>query len=164
MIDAIAQGGFDVLDREARPGRLRYLAWPLGALGLLTVAATMTLVFLNRAAIHSIDQVGPVQVIIPIGYAIIGALLASRRSRNPIGWIFLGIAIFTGLLGVAQQYLFRNWHIHRLPFAAWAAWSHDWVSWLVFPSGLVDFFRLTLPGLAGVLGKDTRHGVRDHVE
>ena len=33
----------------------------------------------------------------------------------------------------------------------------------VFPSGLVDFFRLTLPGLAGVLGKDTRHGVRDHL-
>ena len=34
----------------------------------------------------------------------------------------------------------------------------------VFPSGLVDFFRMTLPGLAGVLGKDTRHGARDHVE
>src|SRR5205823_2141259 len=126
-------------------GRLRYLAWVLGALGLLTVAATMTLVFLNRAAIHSIDQVGPVQVIIPFGYAIMCALLASRRSRNPIGWIFLGIAIFTGLLGVAQQYLFRNWHIHRLPFAAWAAWSHDWVSWLVFPSGLVVLFFLLFP-------------------
>ena len=145
MIDAIAREGFDVLDREAGPSRLRHLAWPLGFLGLLTVAATMTLVFLNRAAIHSIDQVGPVQVIIPIGYAIIGALLASRRSRNPIGWIFLGIAIFTGLLGVAQQYLFRNWHIHRLPFAAWAAWSHDWVSWLVFPSGLVVLFFLLFP-------------------
>jgi cholesterol oxidase len=33
-----------------------------------------------------------------------------------------------------------------------------------FPSGLVDFFRLTLPGLAGVLGKSTREGMHETVD
>src|SRR5207244_11445341 len=76
---------------------LRRLAWPLGILGLVISAATATLVFLNHSAIHSIDQASPIGVILPIGFAIIGALLVSRQSRNTIGWIFLGIALFVGL-------------------------------------------------------------------
>jgi len=135
----------DVVASDGSPSRLRRLAWPLGVLGLLLPAATASLVFLNRSAIHSADQADLVEMILPIGYAIIGALLASRQSRNPIGWIFLGIAIFTGLPGIATQYVFRSSHFHRLPFAAWVAWTHDWVAWLVFPTGLATFFFLLFP-------------------
>jgi signal transduction histidine kinase len=132
-------------EQKTEGSRLRHLAWPLGALGLLIPAATATLVFLNRSAIHSIDQANPIEVILPIGFAIIGALLVSRRSHSPIGWIFLGIAIFSGLPGIATQYVFRNEHFHHLPFAAWLAWAHDWIGWLVFPPGLATFLFLLFP-------------------
>jgi signal transduction histidine kinase len=130
---------------EPHPSRLRNLAWPLGVLTLLISAATATLVFLNRSAIHSFDQANPVELVLPIGYAIIGTLLASRRPRNPLGWILLGIGIFTGWPGVATQYAFRSSHFHHLPFVEWIAWTHDWTIWLVFPPGLATFFFLLFP-------------------
>jgi hypothetical protein len=125
--------------------RLRRLAWPLCVVGLLTAVGTAALAFVNRSAMHSLDQANPVEIILPIGYAIIGALLASRKPRNPIGWIFLGIAIFTGIPGLASQYVFRSWHFHRLPAVDWVAWSHDPLGWLVFPPGLATFFFLLFP-------------------
>src|SRR5438105_13526181 len=115
---------------------LRRLAWPLGILGLVISAATATLVVLNHSAIHSIDQASPIGVILPIGFAIIGALLVSRQSRNTIGWIFLGIALFVGLNGLASEYVFRSLHFRPLPLMAWAAWLLAWAVWVVDPSGL----------------------------
>ena len=121
------------------------LSWPLGALALLCAGATVTLIILNRSAIHSADQVKPIQLVVPIGYGIIGGFLASRRPRNPIGWIFLGIAILGGVQGVSEQYVFRSVHFHHLGLAAWAAWSDDWMRWLIFPGGLLVFFFLLFP-------------------
>ena len=135
----------DVPALEGSSSRLRHLAWPLGALGLLLPATAATLLFLNRSAIHPLHGPNPAETIAPIGYAIIGALLASRRPRNPIGWIFLGIAICVGLNGVATEYVFRSSHFHHLPLVRWVAWSHDWVAWVSFPSGLVGFFFLLFP-------------------
>jgi signal transduction histidine kinase len=146
MVEMDASVERERLDSESRPGRFPYLPWTLGGLGLLISATTATLSYLNRSAFHSIDQADPVEIILPIGYSIIGAILASRRSRNPIGWIFLGIAIFTGFPGVGTQYAFRYWHFHHhLPLVKWVAWTHDWMVWMVFPSGLAFFFFLLFP-------------------
>jgi signal transduction histidine kinase len=133
------------LEQEASASGLRRLAWPLGLLGLLIAAATATLVFLNRSAIHSIDQANPIGVILPIGFSLIGALLVSRRPRNTIGWIFLGIGLFVGVDGLASEYVVRSLHFHRLPFVAWVAWLQTWVVWLVYPSGLALFLFLLFP-------------------
>ncbi|MFL5737735.1 MAG: histidine kinase [Actinomycetota bacterium] len=127
------------------PSRFRGLAWPIAILCLLVCATTATFAFLNRSAIHSLDKADPTEVIVPIGFAIIGAMLASRLSRNPIGWIFLGIAFFAGVPGIATQYTLRSTRIHPLPATAWVAWTHDWMAWLVFPAGLALFFFLLFP-------------------
>jgi len=127
---------------SSRPSRL---AWPLGGLGLATIAASAAVLFMNRSAIHTFDQADVTDVITPIGYAVIGALLASRRSRNPIGWVFLGIGFFEGFSGLASGYVFRSWHFARLPLVTWVAWSETWVNWLYFPSGLATFFFLLFP-------------------
>src|SRR6266516_530822 len=129
----------DSPDSEARPSMLRHLAWPLGTLGLLLPAASATLVFLDRSAIHTFGAADPNGVVLPIGFTIIGALLVSRRPRNTIGWVFLGIGVFTGIEGAASQYVFRSSHFHRLPFVVWAAWLESWVIWLVYPAGLALF-------------------------
>jgi hypothetical protein len=140
-----ARSGLGSQMSDQAPMGLRRLAWPLGALGLLVAATVAVLAFLNRSAIHGFDDADPIEIAIPIGFSIIGALLASRRPRNPIGWIFLGIAIFGGLPGIATQYLLRSQRFHPLPFVGWVAWTHDWVAWLVFPTGLATFFFLLFP-------------------
>jgi signal transduction histidine kinase len=137
--------GPDATEQQEGRSRLRHLAWPLCALSLSVSAATAILVFLNRSAIHSVSAADPPAVVIPIGFAIIGALLASRRPRNTIGWTFLGIGGFVGIEGIAAQYVFRSSHFHRLPFVPWVAWLDGWVLWLVFPSGLVLFLFLLFP-------------------
>jgi signal transduction histidine kinase len=130
---------------DEAPSRFRVLAWPIGIVCLLACATTATLDVLNRSAIHALDSADPVEVILPIGFAVIGAMLASRRSRNPIGWIFLGIAFFVGMSGISTQYTLRSTRIHRLPATPWVAWTHDPVSWLVFPAGLALWFFLLFP-------------------
>jgi signal transduction histidine kinase len=134
-----------VREPEERQSPLRRLAWPLAALWLVAWLATVLLLVANRSAIETFEQADPVDVILPIGYAIIGTLLATRKPRNPIGWIFLGIAIIGALNGISTQYVFRSSHFGSLPFAAWIAWIHDPLNWLVFPAGLATFFFLLFP-------------------
>ena len=100
---------------------------------------------MNRSAIDAFDQTDPVDVILPIGFATIGTLLATRKPRNRIGWVFLGIAIIGVLSGVSTEYVFRSSHFGPLPFADWVAWAHDPLNWLVFPAGLATFFFLLFP-------------------
>nr|MDP9328642.1 histidine kinase [Actinomycetota bacterium] len=132
-------------DRGERPTRLARLAWPLGALWLLAWLTAVALVVANRSAIRTVGEADPVDLILPIGFAVIGTLLASRTPRNPTGWIFLGIALIGALSGIVTHYVFRSTHFAPLPFTAWVAWLHDPLNWLVFPAGLATLFFLTFP-------------------
>src|SRR6266581_4529397 len=66
----LSMGGMDAAinrgspDSEACPSGLRHLAWPLGTLGLLIPAASATLVFLDRSAIHTVSAADPNGVIL----------------------------------------------------------------------------------------------------
>jgi signal transduction histidine kinase len=145
MVEVDARIDRPALDQVPGERGLRRLAWPLGVLGLLIPAATATLVFLNRSAIHSVDQADPSGVILPIGFCIIGALLVSRQPQNKIGWIFLGIGLFVAIEGIANQYVFRSLHLHHLPLVPWVEWLQNWVIWPVFPPGLALFLFLLFP-------------------
>src|SRR5439155_21789527 len=112
---------------------------------LLAVAGTATLIVLNRSAIHTLDQADPIELILPIGYGVMGALIATRQPRNPIGWILLGLAFVGGWPGFVQQYVLHDLRVHRLPFTVWVALFHDPLVALVFPSGLATFFFLLFP-------------------
>ncbi|MDP9299826.1 MAG: hypothetical protein M3P43_02870, partial [Actinomycetota bacterium] len=131
-------------DDEA-PTRLARLAWPLAALWLFAWMTTVALLIANRSAIRTIQDADPVDVILPIGFAVIGTLLATRKPANPTGWIFLGIATLGGLSGITTQYVFRSSNIDTLPLTPWVAWIHDPINWLVFPAGLATFFFLLFP-------------------
>jgi signal transduction histidine kinase len=71
----------------------------------------------------------PVGLLLVVGYSIVGAILASRKPRNPIGWILMavglafGIAFFTE--GYARYALETN--PGALPFGDVAAWFGTWV-------------------------------------
>ena len=71
----------------------------------------------------------PVGFLLVVGYATVGAILASRKPRNPIGWILVavgsafGLAFFTE--GYARYALETN--PGALPFGDVAAWFGTWV-------------------------------------
>jgi signal transduction histidine kinase len=133
------------LRENGRDGRLSRLAWSLACIWLVAWVASVLLLVSNRSAISTFSEFDAVEMILPIGFAIIGALLATRKPHNLIGWIFLGIAIIVSLSGVVTQYVFRSTHIQPLPLTEWAAWIYDPINWLVFPAGLAAFLFLLFP-------------------
>ena len=81
-------------------------------------------------------------------YGTLGALIASRRQENPIGWIFCAVALSLGL--VAGAYGYADYVLYAggdfLPGAVFAAWLTNWLPilavyvpacflFLLFPDG-----------------------------
>ena len=132
-------------DPEVRDERLSGLAWSLAAVWLVCWIVTVVLLIASRSAIHSYADADLVDAVLPIGFAVIGTLVASRKPRNPIGWILLSLGLLGVISGVITQYVYRSAHFTPLPFAEWVAWLHDPLNWVVFPAGLAAFLFLLFP-------------------
>src|SRR5215207_3585503 len=104
-----------------RPG---VLAWALWALVMVGLAASMWLeVLLRRAGpADPLDTaVGP--IVAMVSAATVGAVLASRRPRHPVGWLLLAFALSLIVNGVAGEYAPYGLQVRPgvLPAAAWVA-------------------------------------------
>jgi signal transduction histidine kinase len=126
---------------------VRSLAWGLTTLALALTAATVTFVILNGSSIHSSGDVNPIEVTVAFTFAIVGGLIALRLPRNPMGWIFLSLAVIEGFAGLASQYSLLGLVTSpgSVPAARWVAWLYGWLSVLVYPSGLAAWAFLLLP-------------------
>jgi signal transduction histidine kinase len=109
------------------------------------VAATIALVVFNRAHIHTLDDLQPIEIVLGISYSIVGAVIASRRPRNAIGWMFLGVGVLAATPGVTGQYYIASVTRGHLPGAEWAAWLQNWIVIPIFPAGLALFIFLLYP-------------------
>lgn len=118
-----------------RRGRLGWFAWSLAGVTILVSVAGSVLsivysvtsgdasAFLFHVALNPF---------VTIAYAILGALVASRRPRNVIGWIFLAVAglyAITVSAGVYWNYAAAVPGARPLPGVAFAEWLGQW-SWL----------------------------------
>jgi hypothetical protein len=121
------------------------LAWLVATFWLIGWIAAVTLAVANRSEIRTFSESDPVDLILPIGFAVIGTLLATRLPENAMGWIMLGIAVLGVLSGVSTMYVFRSTHFGTLPMTPWVAWIHDPLNFAVFPSGLATLFFLCFP-------------------
>jgi len=73
------------------------LAWALAGLALGLLAAS------SAANLGGLDE-SVLVVALAVTFSVVGALIASRHPGNAIGWIFLAVAVATGLGGVAGAY------------------------------------------------------------
>jgi hypothetical protein len=81
-----------------------------------------------------------------VAYAVAGAVVASRRASNPIGWFLLGIGLVTASRGLAGEYARYALTGPSHPAGAvWAAWFVNWSLTLLFPGGLLTFLLLLFP-------------------
>jgi signal transduction histidine kinase len=125
-----------------------YLAWSLSALSILFVIISFVLALYwsissgNFRAFISHQALTP---FITIAFTIIGALVASRHSRNPIGWIFLSVGILSAVNSITSVYnlLGSSSPAGRLlPGANWMNWLGNWV-WipaLILPTTFVFLY------------------------
>lgn len=140
--------------------RAPFAVW---ALAILLVGATLTLSALNGSFSSDLLFI-PLAIAMVLGYSTVGALIASRTPRNPMGWLMMAIGIAFILSGFADEYTTYTFVTSpgRLPLGNVAAVSSNsfWMPTiaalvlliLLYPSGRVPGPRWRLlPWAIGVL-------------
>ena len=109
-------------------------AWSLCLLCVVLAVASLILALLNGRTLGEIFLAldGPSIALLPtwtVSFSVVGALIASHRPDNPIGWIFLAEGFCYGLLIAAEEYatyaLLTN--PGSLPLGAEASWLAEWI-------------------------------------
>ena len=108
-------------------GVVPWLTW---ALVVLLSAADVLLHLLDasRAETAGFGFPGTADVVVPLVFASVGAVVASRQRRNAVGWIFLASGFSWVLATAAQQYAIRAVFVRpgTLPGGLAAAWLGSW--------------------------------------
>jgi hypothetical protein len=78
------------------------LAW--GLAGVAIACALMGAVFLTANGTEQISGFSVSGISLGIGFSVVGALIASRRPDNAIGWIFCAVGLSQGVDVFATQY------------------------------------------------------------
>jgi hypothetical protein len=111
-----------------RPGWARWwpagLAWALWVLVVLGLAAGFWLeVLLRRAGRFDPLDTAVAPTVATVSAATVGAVLAGRRPRHPVGWLLLACGLSLSAAGVAGEYAPYGLQVRpgALPAAAWVA-------------------------------------------
>jgi signal transduction histidine kinase len=102
--------------------------WVLWFFAMLLLAGVFVLSVLNET-IGQDALFAPLVVGMILGYSTVGALLASRNPRNPIGWLMLTMAGAFVIGSFASEYAYYTYITNRgsLPGGLVAAWVLNWV-------------------------------------
>jgi len=118
------------------------LAWAAGALVMLGYVATLWLQILNEG-VHSDLEWDGFEGLIYLTFPVAGLVLATKRPRNPLGWLMLAIGAFFLSPGAAYARYVSVTHEGELPGAGLALALH-YPGWVVF-IGLSGFLLMLFP-------------------
>jgi signal transduction histidine kinase len=133
------------------PYTARRVAWSMGVSSIALLLAALILYLIDRSQIALTESVGlwgvftGIDIAVNIPVPLLGILIASRRPRNPIGWIYLGASFALGVVIFGQLYA-----IHVLlvdPGALPGGHVMAWISVLFLPVAicLLPFLFLLFP-------------------
>jgi signal transduction histidine kinase len=123
------------------------LAWSLAAVSFLGGAATALVVATNWSTVHSLGDAHPIEIVIPIGFALVGSVIALRQPNNAIGWLFLFVGLVGWIPGVADVYS-RHSPVTgptAIPGGIWFLWMAGWITTLIYPAGAAALILLLFP-------------------
>ncbi|MGH2572683.1 MAG: histidine kinase, partial [Actinomycetota bacterium] len=120
------------------------MAWVVLGVFCGLAAGGMLLVSLNRSVADIAENA--VFAAIFTAMALVGALIASRRPENPIGWILLAGSAGVGVAFFAQEYAFYALvtNPRSAPGGEWAAWVSGF-AWVVAVIPMIVFLLLLFP-------------------
>src|SRR5258708_20823606 len=83
----------------------RRVAWTIWGVALLFAAAGLLLLFPNRSTLGSASLIIVPSAFVPgIAYTTLGALIAARHPRNPIGWILATLGFDSSIAFFGSEY------------------------------------------------------------
>src|SRR5215203_3498799 len=127
-----------------------WLAWSLVTLSVVLVVGGIALAQITRSTAPGRPYYGPVDAVFYLAtvltFSVVGAIIASRQSRNAIGWLFCGVGLVMGINSLAGGYA-----EYRLSggYGPWslvetAAWFASW-SWILLVYLPTSFLLLLFP-------------------
>jgi hypothetical protein len=132
-------------------GASTWLAWSLASLSLAIFVATIPLWFLARnAALPSswradVGVGGLVGGAFFLAFPLVGALIASKRPKNAVGWLCLAVGLLWSLSGVFDYYGYYGAATPgSVPFPVVMAGISDWI-WVPAVGLLGTYILLLFP-------------------
>jgi hypothetical protein len=132
------------------PGRISaraaWLAWTMWALPVVFTMLSLWLLILNLS--HPDVPVylyWAEDTLLAVGYSTVGAVAASHRPANPVGWVLCSIGLSWGVAHLTSEYATYALLAApgSLPAAEVAAWIYSWI-W-VPALGFIVFLPLLFP-------------------
>src|SRR5215207_2615869 len=122
-----------------------WLAWSASALSLSLTALTVLLIVLLLRSDTPIYYYWLETSMVALGYSTVGAIVASRLPKSPIGWLFCAIGLIFGVSHFSAEYAAYALLVpsRSLPAGEAFAWLTSWV-W-VFGLGLIVYLDLLFP-------------------
>ena len=116
-----------------------WIAWP--ACGLAVAASAGSLVLRFAGGAHS-PSIQTFSLLLSLAFPVIGAVIATRRPGNWIGWIFVAVGVSFAVATLSSEYASYALITRKgaVPFGAFAAWVSTWA----WPPGIVLTFTFLL--------------------
>jgi signal transduction histidine kinase len=134
------------------PAPVRVSPWRAGWLAWFLVGAAFVIALVGTLAsrVWGEEDLGHTVLydltwwVIASSWAVVGALIASRQPRNPIGWIFCGLTFFVAITAPAEAYKERFYagkggSESVAEFSAWLA-SWTWIPAVLVPLVFVPLY------------------------